>query len=523
HHLVNVVFHTANAVLLFLLLFRLTGAQWRGAIVAALFALHPLHVESVAWIAERKDVLSTFFGLLALLAYARYVAESKIKNQKSKIWFGWTLLFFGMSLLAKPMLVTLPFLMLLLDFWPLQRVENTGWQTFFTKPFGRLALEKWPFFVLAAASSVVTFLAQKAGGAVVTTEHFPVLMRLGNPIRAYFLYILKACWPVHLAVFYPLDYQQSLGWTLVLVVLLAVLCIAAVMAARRFPYVFVGWLWFLGMLVPVIGLVQVGKQALADRYTYVPLTGLFIAVVWGISELLQRKPVAKMVGATFAAAVLGACAILTVRQLQFWQNSLTLFSHALAVTRHNDLAHNNLGSALAKLERKQEALAHYFEAVRIDPGDPHYQNNLAVALAREGRGAEAIDHYEAAIRDDPKFANAYSDLGSLFLREHQLPAALTNLSEAVRLDPTNGETRNNLANALAASGNLTEALKQYSEAIRLSPNDAALRMNNGLALLKAGQTNDAVAQITEAVRLQPASTQARYELGRLLFLQGQFQ
>ena len=488
HHWVNVAFHMANAILLFLLLSRLTGAQWRSAIAAALFALHPLHVESVAWIAERKDVLSAFFGLLALLAYARYVAESKIKNQKSKMWLIWTVVLFASGLMAKPMLVTLPFVMLLLDVWPLQRVENSGWRSFFTKPFGKLAFEKWPLFLLAAASCVVTFFAQKTGGAVVGMEHLPFGARVANAVTAYFDYVLKAFWPVHLAVFYPLSHEQSMGHLALAVVCLAVISIAAIAVMKRWPFLLVGWLWFLGTLVPVIGLVQVGSQAMADRYTYIPFIGLFIAVVWGISECVRFSKGARTLAAASAVAVVVICAALTISQLRYWRNSLALFTHALEVTRGNAPANNNLGTALAAAGEKGEALAYYQKAVDIDPNNAHYQNNLATALARADQPEEAIQHYLAAERIDPHFAAVYSNLGQMFSAQRQFDAAVTNFNEAIRLDP----------------------------------HDANLRFNAGLVLVKAGRTNDAVTQFTEAVRLKPSFAEARFQLGRLLFFQGQF-
>jgi protein O-mannosyl-transferase len=522
HHLVNLAFHAANAVLLFLLLQRLTGAQWRSALVAALFALHPLHVESVAWVAERKDVLSTCFGLLSLLAYARHVKEPKTQGPKSRVWHAYALGFFALSLLAKPMLVTLPFLMLLLDFWPLARVENVGARTFLTPPFLRLVLEKWPWFALAIGSSVVTFLAQKTGGAVQSMEYFPLGWRVANAITAYFDYVLKACWPVQLAVFYPLTHAQSAGRLALAAGFLLFASVAALITIRRRPFIFVGWLWFLGTLIPVIGLVQVGSQAMADRYTYLPLTGLFIIVVWGASEFLRGREMAEIAAAITAAGVLALLACLSVSQLQYWRNSLTLFNHALAITRDNAPANNNLGTALAAIGRREEALTHYAEAVRIDPNNARFQNNLATALARAGQPNPAVEHYQHAIQDDPRFAEAYSNLGALFLAQHRLDDAITNLDFSVRLDPNNGEARSNLGNALAAAGRLDGALKQYAEAVRLNPGDATIRLNAGLALLKAGKANDAMEQFGAAARLNPESPEAHFEFGRQLFFHGQF-
>jgi tetratricopeptide (TPR) repeat protein len=521
-HLVNVALHAANGVLLFLLLERLTGAQWRSAMVAGLFALHPLHVESVAWIAERKDVVSTFFGLLALMAYARF-SQSGRRGPNSKSWYVGAVVLFALSLMAKPMLVTMPFVLLLLDFWPLRRVENIGVRTFFTPQFRKLVLEKWPWFVLAAASSVVTFFAQKAGGAIQSTEYFPLTGRVTNAVTAYFEYVSKACWPAHLAVFYPLAHEQPAWRLAVAVAFILGVSLAAVVTIRRLPFFLVGWLWFLGTLVPVIGLVQVGNQAMADRYTYIPLTGLFIIVVWGGWELLRHKRVTQIIGAAAALALLVVFAVVTVYQLQYWRDGFALFTHTLAVTRENAVANNNLGTLLVARGRDADGLAHYAEAVRLNPKNASYQNNLATALARAGRQADAIEHYQASIQDDPLFAKAYSNLGALFLDQHHLDAAITNLSEAVRIDPASGTSRNNLGNALSAAGRLEDALIQYSEAVRLDPTNSAMHLNAGLALAKAGRANDAGAQFAEAVRLKPASPEARYELGRQLYFTRQFQ
>lgn len=533
-HLVNVTLHAANAILMFLLLQRMTGAQWRSAMVAALFALHPLHVESVAWISERKDVLSTFFALLTLLAYVRYVNESKVHplSLKAKVWFATALALFALGLMAKPMLVTLPFVMLLLDFWPLSRfhglpLETKGFESGVTEHATRstkcLILEKLPFLALSVASSVITFYAQKTGGALIGADYFPFTSRLENAVNAYFRYFLKACWPVHLAIFYPLEQSQSAGFLPGAVVFLVIVSIAVLAARRQWPFLLAGWLWFSGTLVPVIGLVQVGVQAMADRYTYFSLTGLFIAGVWGTSALLRRAKAPVLFGMVIGIVILGACAAVTVVQLQYWRNSIALFSHALAVTRDNALANNNLGTALAAAGRRDEALAYYQEAVRLEPGRAQYQNNLATALARAGQQDAAIAHYEAAIRIEPQFAEPYNNLGAVLLAQHRVDEAITNLSEAVRLDPANSEARNNLGSAFLSAGKPEDALAQYAIALRLNPANASTHLNAGLALVKADKPEDAMVQFGEAVRLNPDSAPARYEYGRQLFLHGQFQ
>lgn len=529
-HLVNVALHAANSVLLFLLLHRMTGAQWRSAMVAALFALHPLHIESVAWISERKDVLSTFLALLSLLAYVRYAKELKVQSPKSKVWFAVALMLFALGLMAKPMLVTLPFLMLLLDFWPLQRVKSLqtqdtnaeiGVTQCATRNTQMLLLEKAPFVILSLASSAITFYAQKTGGALVGTDYFPFSWRLENAVISYFRYFLKACWPVHLSVLYPLEHPQSVRLLLAAIGFLAVVSLSALAAIKRQPFLLVGWLWFLGLLVPVIGLVQVGAQAMADRYTYLPLTGLFIAGVWGISDLLRLTRAPAFLGIAAAAVVLAGITAGTVFQLPDWRNSFTLFSHALDVTRNNAPASNNMGTALAAIGRTDEALPYYAEAVRIEPGQSRYQNNLATALARAGQRDAAMQHYLEAIHVDPHYAEPYNNLGAMLLARHQVDEAISNLNEAIRLDPDDGDARNNLGSAYLAAGRLDDALAQYAEALRLNPTNASAHLNAGLALLKANRADDAMAQFTEAVRLNPTSAHARYEFGQQLFLRGQ--
>jgi tetratricopeptide (TPR) repeat protein len=556
-HSVNVMLHTGNTVLLFLLLQSLTRAQWRSAMAAALFSLHPLHVESVAWIAERKDVLSTFFGLLSLLAYARYVGGFKAQSSNLKVCFWVAVGLFALGLMAKPMLVTWPFVMLLLDFWPLQRVENTGWRTFFTPQFGRLALEKWPWFILAAAASVITFYVQKISGAVLSTEHLPLSQRMENAVNSYFGYILNICWPVDLAVFYPMKHEHSLLLLLAEAVFLIGSSLLVLNAAKRRPYFLVGWLWFLGTLVPVIGLVQVGTQAMADRYSYIPSIGIFIVLVWGGFDWFFRSETSRVLAAGAAAVILALCAVLTVKQLQYWRDSLVLFHRALAVTRDNALANNNLAEALEAIGRGSDALPYYAKAVDIDPGNALYENNYGAALAARGRPADAlahyakavsvapgmaayqnnygtalarsgdrngaVEHYLAALRADPEYAEAYVNLGAVFEAEHRLNEAITNLEAAVRIEPDSGDARNNLAGVLLSAGNLDEALAQYAEALRLNPTNATTHLNTGLALVKAGQTSAAMSQFGEAVQLNPSYAEARYQLGRQLLLQGQFE
>ncbi|MGH7953147.1 MAG: tetratricopeptide repeat protein, partial [Limisphaerales bacterium] len=389
-HFVNALFHAANTVLLFLLLLRLTtprseikngisprqNSLWPCAFVAALFAWHPLHIESVAWISERKDVLSAFFALLTLLSYARYAqSRSKIENQKSKAGsanstrdYFLALIFFALSLMSKPMFVTLPFVMLLLDFWPLRRISNSGFQI---SNVLRLIAEKIPFFLLTAISCVVTYFAQSHPGenAVASLQLVPLHYRILNTLISYARYLLKLFWPAHLAVIYPL--LENLRWMIEMAIVAAII-LAAISwifwrTRRRFPYLLVGWLWFLGTLVPVIGLVQVGGAALADRYTYFPAIGIFIAVAFGARDLAIRFQFPKFILPAAAILISGACLIVTEDQLRYWRDSETLFRHALAVTKNNDIAHLDLGAALELEGKKNEALVEYHAAEKIAP------------------------------------------------------------------------------------------------------------------------------------------------------------
>ncbi len=418
HHLVNLLFHVANTLLLFLVWRRMTGEVWPSALVAALFAWHPLHVESVAWISERKDVLSTFFGLLAIWAYTRFVRRSETGNWTSGFrlptsgYYWLALLFFALGLMSKPMLVTWPFVLLLLDFWPLRR---TG-PDFKLPVVRRLIFEKLPFFALAIASSVITFLAQHASGATELLVQAPISDSAGNALVSYVRYLGKMVWPENLAFFYPYPGRgivDSNGWTVWQMAgaaaLLALITMATVWQARRRPFLMVGWLWFLGTLVPVIGLVQAGAQAMADRYTYIPLIGLFVMLAWGGKELGDRRPGAKLVSGAVAAAFLGACLIVTSRQLRCWQNSKTLCEHAIAVTPNNYLAHFNLGLALIDDGKMDAAVQQMYEAVAIAPGFGG-RKKLAEVLTFQGKIPEAIEQYRVILQYNPNDLEALLNL-----------------------------------------------------------------------------------------------------------------
>ncbi len=366
HHLVNILIHAANATLLFMLLLRLTDALWPSAFIAALFAWHPLHVESVAWVSERKDVLSTFFALLALLSYVRFARE----NRRGNFWLA--VIFFALGLMSKPMPVTLPFVMLLLDYWPLQRTQDPKSKT---RKVGRCVLEKWPFFLLVALSSTVTFLAQQ-NEAVASLAKVPLPLRFENAILAYGCYLLKAVWPMHLAVFYPLSKYIAWSLTATAAAVLILISTAAWLERRRSPWLLVGWLWFLGTLVPVIGLVQVGDQAMADRYSYFPLIGIFIAISFTVTKWANRSRFPQNARAVTGVLILSACLVLTENQLRYWRDSESLFSHAIAVTKDNALAHLNLGAALQDQKELSQALIQYQEVLRLDPTRHEAYDNI---------------------------------------------------------------------------------------------------------------------------------------------------
>ena len=517
HHLTNLLFHLMNTALLFLVLRRMTGTLWRSGCVAALFALHRLHVESVAWIAERKDLLSAFFWLLTMWAYARY-AERPGLNRYLPV-----LLFFSLGLLSKPMVVTLPFVLLLLDFWPLGRMQfhqaGTDSRPLDSKvSVFRLFWEKIPLFALAAISIVVTFAAQQQGGALKSLESFPLTTRIANALIAYVSYIGKMIWPHNLAVYYP--YSESVPMWQAAGAALTLICLTVLLlwTARRRPYLAVGWLWYLGTLVPVIGLVQVGSQAMADRYTYLPLVGLFIALAWGVPSLFAGWQHRQSILATLATILLVSFTVCTWLQLRHWQNSITLFQHTLQVTTNNHFAHNNLGVALAHNGRLNEAISHYSEALRLKPEAFEVHNNLANALAAQGSMDEAIQHYLESLRLEPDYDKAHNNLGNVLAGTGKGEEAINHYSEAIRINPDYAGAHYNLANVLAAQGSVDEAIQHYLEALRILPDWAGAHNNLGVSLEKSGKLKEAIDHYHEALRIRPDYAKARNNLERAMRL-----
>ena len=485
HHLTNVIFHVANSLLLFLWFLCFTRSLGCSFLVAALFALHPMHVQSVAWVAERKDVLSTFFWLLTMWAYVWYAERPRLTR------YVLILVCFSLGLMAKPMLVTLPFVLLLLDYWPLGRLSLKGYAAAEASSKSgsrvankRLVYEKLPLFVIAAFSSVVTVYAQKQAGAVWTFQTLPFANRIANAMVAYASYLGKMFWPAHLAVFYPLSRHALPIWqALAAGLVLVVLSLLALRLARRHPYLLVGWLWYLCTLLPVIGLVQVGGQAMADRYTYVPFIGLFIVLVWGVADLAARWRAPRFLLPVAAGVVLSALMICTWVQVGYWRDSITLYEHTLDVTRRNPVIHNNLGLDLAKQGKMDQAKAHYAEALRLDPNFALAHNNLGLALAAQDKMDEAEAHYAEALRLDPNLAETYNNLGVALAQQGKIDEAITMFKKAIQIKPNFSGAYSNLGLAFANQGNIDQAIIVFKDTLKIDPdNTIAQKMLN---ILKA--------------------------------------
>ncbi len=534
HHLINLGLHIVNALLLFGWLRQMTGATWRSAMVAALFALHPAHVESVAWISERKDVLSTLFALLALRVYSRKVLGAGLPvdptsgataSTASKAIIGlrdiWpALLFYALSLLSKGMYVTLPFLLLLLDGWPLRRYRPAAPWSEQLRRFAQLAREKWPWLTLSLLMSAVTFWVQKQGGAVVAVWELSFPARLANALIAYVRYVGKMFWPADLIAIYPLPDAWA-GWQIAAAAVTMVLVsVVVLLSARKRPFVFVGWAWFVGTLVPVIGLVQVGSQAMADRYTYFPFLGLFIIIVWMGAELFSHARRMRVVGAILSTAILLTCAALTRQQVEHWSSSRALFEWAVAVTPENAKAQCNLGILLEAENRLSEAVKHYAEAVRIQPVDPDLRTYLGVGLARSGNTNAAREHLNLAVagyldlvRKKPAYVVGFNGIGIALsaLAEHR--DAADAYAKAVSLKPESAVYRNNLGVALARIGDLTGAIAEHQEVLRLYPGHPQAACNLGAELVSAGKLAEAIPYLEAAVRWDPKYAEAHSNLG----------
>jgi tetratricopeptide (TPR) repeat protein len=498
HLLVNALIHVANTLLVFWFLLRTTHARWPSALVAAFFALHPLHVESVAWASERKDTLSTFFGLLSLIAYVRY-AEAPSSRR-----YAWTAITLALGLLAKPMLVTWPLIMLLLDYWPLRRLPQSTSGKNFLVSIAPLLREKLPLFGIAAASAVMTLIAQSRGGAVRTFTDLPIALRLSNALVSYGKYLLLTFWPNDLAIYYPFARTGIPAWQIIGAAFLLIGITALCLFQRRIrPYLVVGWLWFLVTLVPVIGLVQVGGQTMADRYFYIPSIGLFIGLVFGLADVAKRWCVAPSLSTGIAGGVLLVLATFTNAQIQRWRNSFTLFEHTLAVTPPNLHIEHNLGLALGGSGRYDEAAAHFEKALQIDPYFYDGLVGMGVTRMNQDRLPEAIDHFQAAIRLQPDAPQAHVQVALALWKQNRDQTALEEMRRASQLAPNDADIRADFGLALALVGRTPEAIEQLHEALRLNLNSAEAHNNLGLALLASGKPRESISEFEVALRLKP--------------------
>jgi len=466
HHLTNVMIHAASVLLLFALLRRMTGKLWESAFVSFVLALHPLHVESVAWVSERKDVLSAFFWFLTTWLYLDYVDRPSVRRCLLALGA------FCLGLMSKQMLVTVPFALLLLDYWPLKRPLNS-----------RLVLEKVPYLALSAVASLIAFKVQHQAGAVLSVDYVPLATRAANAIISYVAYLMQFFWPSGLAVFYP--YPPSFpAWQ---IAASALILIAISALAMRRPYLTVGWLWYLGTLVPVIGLVQVGEQARADRYTYIPMIGISIMLAWGIAEIMERQPKARFTLRVVSAAFCLAWIALTWTQIQYWRNSVALFDHAIASTKNNFIAHLNLGVVLAEQGHTQDALRHLYASVEEKPDHNDGHDTLGAVLGQMGRSQEAAEQFQTAIRIQPNDSEAHCNLGNVLLAQAKFPDAASEFRAAVRIFPDFSTAHFGLGAALLNQGQIDDAIAQFREALRIDPSMAPAQdaLNKALALKKA--------------------------------------
>ena len=506
HHLTNMLFHIANSLLLFVILKQITVAKWRSAIVAALFALHPLHVESVVWIAERKDLLSTFLGLLAIMSYARYMQRPGIRD------YLLTVLFFILSLMAKPMMVTLPFILLLLDYWPLRRFHfdrsgtSKGRQKASLSSPISLVIEKIPLFILSAASSIITIHAQNIGGSTASLTAVPLQLRIENAVVAYGVYIGEMFWPFNLSIYYPYPDMLPIRKVILCVLLLTVITYFAIRLIKSRPWFLVGWLWYLGTLVPVIGIVQVGGQAMADRYTYIPLIGLFVIIAWGLNDLLAFRSHNKLVLTVISLVLVGCLSAVTWNQVGYWKSSETVFKHALAVTENNLIAHNNLGSALAAAGRQNEAYVHFSSALKINPKFVHANVNIGVELLRQGRLDEAISQFIGALKLDSDNAEAHNNLGLALIRQGKVAAAVRHFQVAVKQRPTYVDARRNLNLALFIQRKINQAVANIDKALINGAEDPNLEIKLGNLSKEKINLDLAVGLFNKTLSLQPGYT-----------------
>ena len=544
HHLTNILLHTATAILLFLVLWRMTGFLWRSAFVAAVFAIHPLRVESVAWVSERKDVLSGLFFMLTVGAYVRYVQRQSrvggrgpsaqtnppLDPRRSALDYCLVLLFFTLGLMCKPMLVTLPFVLLLLDYWPLNRVATVTDCRNHSQIPRRLVLEKLPLFGLAAAAGVATLFAQAE--AIEPFERMPLSLRVGNASISYATYLGQMFWPSGLAFFYPLT-AGSVGVAGVVLSLVVLAGISTgVFVLRRRSYLLTGWMWYLIMLVPVIGIVQVGAQARADRYTYLPQIGLYLLLTWAIADLCAGWRYRRVVLGGCATVILLALIFCARTQASYWRNSESLWTHTLACTSDNYVGQNGLGNALLKLGSVDEAIARAQKALQINPGYVEAYNSLGNALFKKGSMDEAIAHFQKALQIKPDYVEAHNNLGNALFKKGNVNEAIAHYQKALQIKPDCADIRNNLAvalakvhgdyaNTLAGMGRDDEAIVEYRQALAIFPYFADARHSLAIIFLQKGQVDEAIAQFQKIQEQYPDNAMAYFDLGNAYFQKGQ--
>jgi tetratricopeptide (TPR) repeat protein len=547
HHFTSVILHAANTILLFIFLRTATGAFGRSFAVAALFGVHPLHVESVAWIAERKDVLSTTFWMLGMLSYGRWVAQVKSTGRRSRLNYGLTSVIFALGLMSKPMVVAFPLALLLLDYWPFERLDtgDTG-----ARRFLRLVFEKWPLFLLSIASAGVTYLVQRQGGAMEAKNYFPWVVRLTNIPISYCRYLGKIFCPINLSPYYIHPRIWPVAEVFFATLFLAVLSVVVIQLRRRMPYLFLGWGWFIITLLPVIGIIQVGTQSIADRYTYVPSIGIFIAICWSLPKLLPESRVAHLIISSATMAVLIILAHLTRVQIAYWRDTVALFRHALVVEPDNNLAHLDLGVGLAEQGRTAEAMREVREALRLNgdiaeayltlgsllsdegrfgeaiisfreglarhPNDAKGHLFLGIALHRLGSLDAAAEEFRAAARLQPELVEAFNNLGMVYREQGKFDAAIEAYRQALATKPAFADAHNNLAIALYSSGRSGEALSELREALRLNPQSPEFHTNFGICLEGSSKIDEALAEYREALRLNPNYSSAQIRLNQLL-------
>jgi len=550
HHRNNLLFHVLNSLLLFIIFKQMTGEAWKSAVLAAFFALHPLNVESVAWVAERKNVLSTFLGLISLYFYMQYVQNINIFRYLA------VFLFFALGLMAKPMLITLPFVFLLLDFWPLNRMHNDTDKNK-QKKFLNLIFEKIPFFILSAMSVYISLHSlniQYSFYEDLKLVTVPMSLRIENAMVSYVLYIWKFIWPVNLAVYYPFPKSFPLWQPIAASLLLICISFLLIFKLRKYPYLFTGWLWFMGTLVPVIGIKQAGLwPAMADRWAYVPMTGILIIIIWAGHDLFKKLKIEKT-GAACVFFVLLLYTVLTYMQTGYWKNSISIFEHTANVTSDNVVAHVNLGMHMMNQGKVERSVFHYSEALRLQPDNEKAYNNLGFALAESGRFEEAVSYYKKALQIYPEYAKAHNNLGVALAKQGHINKAIIHFSEALRLspgylkaeenlklarneqekidqetynnlyemilkNPDNADAHYNLGNLFLRQKKFDKAAEHFLKGINIRPDDENLHNNLGIAYVNTGDVNNAVVHFQKALQINPDFFNAKKNLEKALVIQ----